>query len=164
MLFEKSDRVLQLCKNSDYKHDLIKILEIYNSDKHEYLFSLKQIINLEKTENSCKEAKLPHKEVGVYIFFDKYKLPVYIGVTGEKGSKANLKQRICSQLRQSSNLSKNILEINNLILGTDLAQLNRKDLLHYLDNVLVYPCGNDIDKAQGLELLLLSVCNTKYNR
>lgn len=124
--------------------------------------------------NNIKILKNFSNSTGVYIFLDKDNVPVYIGVAGIEGSRQPLQERLRKHFkcRTDSNLSKNIYEIET-IYGNKLANTSENDkkqlILDYAPKLLIIKVGelgNSVaaKKASSLEILLISLFNSKYNK
>jgi len=100
-------------------------------------FKTQDIINkpTEKNENPDNNLK-PLDEfkdkTGVYIFLDKDKNPVYIGVAGEKKAKQHLRKRLEQHFNCNSGLSKNIIEIENLLNNININPTTDRKILKNL--------------------------------
>ena len=157
MFFSKKEEILRLCESSIYFDD------IQNIYKQPIIIQIDDIVIKGEKYNKCLHLEDYKEYFGVYIFLDIQNRPVYIGVSGANKTKANLRQRVCAQLTNSSHLIKNISYVESLISGKTV-NVTRDTILQYATKILICPCGKDADKAQDLEVLLLSLCNTKYNR
>lgn len=157
------EKILAICANSDY---LNNIQEIFNLE----CFELAKVIDKNASNNysSLKQEyfKDDEKQAGVYIFLNSCKEPVYVGLSGvkEKNVQSNLFQRITNQLTKSSHLLKNIVDVENILNKNLKLEQDKAHILTYAPYLLVYSCDKDIEKAQALELILLSTLQLKYNR
>lgn len=131
-------------------------------------------------QNSYKNLEFVQKKTGVYLFLDKDENPVYIGFGG-RGKKQDLKERIKKHFSGNESVSKlitNIKEIENYLNNTNLENTEFKNiLLDYTPFLIVIDCGNmykdkismeknedNVKFAQALEVILISLFNSKYNK
>jgi hypothetical protein len=137
-------------------------------------FKTEKFINL----NSCNNLSglnYYYNKIGVYIFLDKNKVPIYIGVAGEINSKHSLQGRLKKQLncnQSNSTISKNIAVIETIFQNREMNNgLNtpKNLLLEYAPNFLVIEVGDigdneAVKKALELEVFLIALFNSKYNK
>ncbi len=110
-------------------------------------------------------------KTGIYIFFNKDNVPVYIGVGGEKNGKQDLKKRLTQHFPDTSHLAKNIRETEK-VLGYEkqVEHLTSKEImLKYAPKFLIVIIGNLVEphncqKSQKLEKILIALWNSRYNR
>lgn len=119
-------------------------------------------------ENCCR---LKNK-TGVYIFVENT-IPIYIGVGGT-GKKDDLRTRIKAETRSYSTsnnnatLSKNIQEIDSLLMNTKVTEVDSMNKIKGC-KVMVLVVGDmsddsNKDKSIALESVLIALFNTKYNK
>jgi len=128
----------------------------------------------QKPDNNLKPLDEFKDKTGVYIFLDKDKNPSYIGVAGEKNAKQHLRKRLEQHFNCNSGLSKNIIEIENLLNNIKIKPTNNrrilKDLiLEYVPNFLVIEVGTledetAVKRSLNLEKCLIAIFNSKYNK
>jgi hypothetical protein len=147
-----------------------KEYQVENFDIRIKKVKIENIIN-ENSNNFLQELYFVNLRTGVYIFLDEYNIPIYIGFGG-RGESNSLKTRISDQLRgneTSTTLVKNIRELEkylnpNISLSNDVKKL----LLKYTSSLIVIDCGTQIEKnvrfAQSLEVILIALFNSKYNK
>ena len=131
-------------------------------------------------QNSYKNLEFVQKKTGVYLFLDKDENPVYIGFGG-RGKKQDLKERIKKHFSGNESVSKlitNIKEIENYLNNTNLEDTEFKNiLLDYTPFLIVIDCGDmyknkismeknedNVKFAQALEVILIALFNSKYNK
>lgn len=131
-------------------------------------------------QNSYKNLEFVKKKTGVYLFLDKDENPVYIGFGG-RGKKEDLKERIKKHFSGNESVSKlitNIKEIENYLNNTNLEDTEFKNiLLDYTPFLIVIDCGDmyknkismeknedNVKFAQALEVILIALFNSKYNK
>ena len=131
-------------------------------------------------QNSYKNLEFVQKKTGVYLFLDKDENPVYIGFGG-RGEKQDLKERIKKHFSGNESVSKlirNIKEIENYLNNTNLEDTEFKNiLLDYTPFLIVIDCGDmyknkismeknedNVKFAQALEVILIALFNSKYNK
>lgn len=131
-------------------------------------------------QNSYKNLEFVQKKTGVYLFLDKDENPVYIGFGG-RGKKEDLKERIKKHFSGNESVSKlitNIKEIENYLNNTNLENTEFKNiLLDYTPFLIVIDCGDmyknkismeknedNVKFAQALEVILIALFNSKYNK
>lgn len=131
-------------------------------------------------QNSYKNLEFVKKKTGVYLFLDKNENPVYIGFGG-RGEKQDLKERIIKHFSKNKSVSKlitNIKEIENYLNNTNLEDTEFKNiLLDYTSFLIVIDCGDmyknkismeknedNVKFAQALEVILIALFNSKYNK
>lgn len=131
-------------------------------------------------QNSYKNLEFVQKKTGVYLFLDKDENPVYIGFGG-RGEKQDLKERIIKHFSKNKSVSKlitNIKEIENYLNNTNLEDTEFKNiLLDYTPFLIVIDCGDmyknkismeknedNVKFAQALEVILIALFNSKYNK
>lgn len=167
--------------------DIIEKLYDDSIDEHELkLFNitikkirLSDMIKL-NIQNSYKNLEFVKKKTGVYLFLDKDENPVYIGFSG-RGEKQDLKERIIKHFSKNKSVSKlitNIKEIENYLNNINLENTEFKEiLLNYTSFLIVIDCGNmyknetfkeknedNVKFAQALEVILIALFNSKYNK
>lgn len=123
------------------------------------------IINLRNNN----ELEVYKNKTGVYIFL-KNNIPVYIGFSGQKDKKQSLYERIVNkQLSSNDNLVKNIRKIEKYLNpDVSLSKDRKKLILEYTSSLIVIDCGvkedNYVKFAQSLEVILIALFNSKYNK
>lgn len=182
------DEILKKHNNFDLRvKDIIEKLYDDSIDKYELKLSnitikkirLSDMIKL-NIQNSYKNLEFVKKKTGVYLFLDKDEKPVYIGFSG-RGKKQYLKERIKKHFSGNESVSKlirNIKEIENYLNNTNLEDTEFKEiLLNYTPFLIVIDCGNmyknetfkekneeNVKFAQALEVILIALFNSKYNK
>lgn len=117
---------------------------------------------------SNNELKKYENKTGVYIFL-KDNIPVYIGFSGQVNKKQSLYERIVDKhFSTDDDLVKTIKKIEKLLNPNGLILNNRENLiLEYTSSLIVIDCSDKTDVnvkfAQALEMILISLFNSKYN-
>ena len=118
---------------------------------------------------SNNELKKYENKTGVYIFL-KDNTPVYIGFSGKEDKGQSLYGRIVNkQLSTNDTLVTNIKDIETLLNpNLPLLEDRKKLILDYTSSLIVIDCGkkelDNVKFAQALEVILIALFNSKYNK
>lgn len=174
------DEILTKYRNLDKKVKNI-IQKLYTIDKYDKEYQvenfdmrikkvkIENIIN-ENGKNSYKKyLDFIKEKTGVYVFLDKNNKPLYIGFGGQIDKEQSLYERISSkQLSSNDTLIKNINEKENCGSDTSKSCERKKLLLKYTSSLIIIDCGIQIEEnvrfAQSLEVILIALFNSKYNK
>lgn len=182
------DEILNKHKYFDLRvKNIIEKLYDDSIDEHELKFFNIRIKKIELSDmiklsiqNSYKSLEFLKKKTGVYLFLDKDENPVYVGFSG-RGEKQDLKEKIIKHFSKNKSVSKlisNIKEIENYLNNINLGDTEFKEiLLNYTPFLIVIDCGNmyknetsmeknenNVKFARALEVILISLFNSKYNK